>query len=1027
MFQAKLQGDPKLAKVFTQKGGMTLIEGVRANIQESSQSFFSMFRGDKNLSNKQIEQLGRVANSIFYDALSSNIVLGSNMIKKSIRDKVNETKVPSTAITGMRSNLDLMYTLDVIPPKYLKDHFGIRERVEASIQKSRNFQNSIDFILSEKPIPSNVKKVEFQAEKEKAQETKEIIRGYRDGLAKDKLFKQIEKGLPKADKRVRKMINDLETIFHARPDILNNLDTVFPAVTARPTATNVGKLEIGIDLKNATTQDVNNFINFFKRPMTDKQWKKWYKGESIDNPLKKADYWRFNETIVDKNAPFDITLVPTKGLVFRGGKIVEVDMKRPMSKVQRLTDNNRVMTERATALTDQFGNYMEREVGYLSSLNTTLAKNIETAAIGKVEIARLDNKELKRRETYEEGKKFYEEFIKTYGKEKNNIIVDGVSKSFTVKQITDMTAKKITKILEEINVNMLQQKDVPFYSKNSEQEFLIYKNGFPSIEATVYQRINRVIESSKDLEMIDNNGYKLSSGLSNDSIMKTLKLAEVYNETVQHKGKDVLRRDLKKLDPKRLRSYLFGSKNKPGILDTIQKSHGIGTIEKGYFPHMGHPRAVIEGYVKEKMVNKGADKDGAMEEMTRAELNYLGRERADGGGMMEFQNFLLNQGYVQPGVKTKSAQNLTPNMKSRSADLPHYLKNVNVLNNYATQAIRLRYNAMMALSNHVTIRNFDKAKNLNGTPLMGNTKNQEHWGRFLRLLSLKDSGGSHVLPEQWLSDKSFPISKAYKHLTEGELYKTAKKAGKFFGNEDLFLAKDLSGKATIEANSARLNHLANLEAKISTSTLLANTRGVTYNITGGSVNTIINAGFDNFRKSFDYKYLRGVIPDPKAKKGKQDTRGRDWFIDWAKKHGVIETFWTNELAGNPNIRSMRIGNVLGGKGGGEIFSKGLYKRLLEAGPLSKNKPKDQKTMTEILKEFGVDAKANELGGWFMKTAEVELRLRGFISHYLKAREVFDSQGKHFKADDPFLIEMALKGVTGTQYLYNNTFRSIKTI
>ena len=73
-----------------------------------------------------------------------------------------------------------------------------------------------------------------------------------------------------------------------------------------------------------------------------------------------------------------------------------------------------------------------------------------------------------------------------------------------------------------------------------------------------------------------------------------------------------------------------------------------------------------------------------------------------------------------------------------------------------------------------------------------------------------------------------------------------------------------------------------------------------------------------------------MIPDPKAKRGEPDNRGRDWFIEWAKSHGVIETFWTNELASNPAFSGIK-----GLKG-----SKGFIKEL---GEVVSNKWSDNPT------------------------------------------------------------------------------------
>jgi hypothetical protein len=58
----------------------------------------------------------------------------------------------------------------------------------------------------------------------------------------------------------------------------------------------------------------------------------------------------------------------------------------------------------------------------------------------------------------------------------------------------------------------------------------------------------------------------------------------------------------------------------------------------------------------------------------------------------------------------------------------------------------------------------------------------------------------------------------------------------------------------------------------------------------------------------------------------------------------------------------------------------------------------------------------------MRITERRLRRRAFLAHYLKARETLEANGVTFSPNDPWLIQMAQKGVWGTQFLYNNAAR-----
>ena len=64
----------------------------------------------------------------------------------------------------------------------------------------------------------------------------------------------------------------------------------------------------------------------------------------------------------------------------------------------------------------------------------------------------------------------------------------------------------------------------------------------------------------------------------------------------------------------------------------------------------------------------------------------------------------------------------------------------------------------------------------------------------------------------------------------------------------------------------------------------------------------------------------------------------------------------------------------------------------------------------------------ESSAFFMKATEHRFRRRAFMAHYLNALEVFETMGINFNRNDPWLVQLAMKGVENTQYLYNNAAR-----
>jgi hypothetical protein len=1007
-------------KMHSSNGKLELADHVRGLIKIYADQFKKDFIGDKRFDSKTQQRLGKIKEELYYDALGSNVMMGVNHVK----DVVYKGRTLNTNVLrgreNAKANIDMMYTLDSIPPKYLIKHFELRQRVADSLR--RNIEDPVDLIMSDEPIL----KGELKDARELRKDRRNAILGYKEGMRRAQYLERIKSEIPDSPE-LRTLAEDVNAIFEKDGRILEHFESIFPSITGRPYASKLVDFPIGVDFNNASVKDIKNFVGYFKRKMSPEDWVKYKKDENLELKLGMAEYFKFPETVTDRVGPFDIHMFgPVKGKKIKDGKIVDAELMIPMSRFERLTRDNNSSSERATALIDQFNqNLISPRFDWLNSIkDKDMIRPIEEATWGLVE----KDYQGSNQKTYIDGYAKYTSLIKKHGNDKFTIKRGDKAKEYTVKQIIDMHAKEYRKLMKEVNDNILHS-EVEFYSSKPGEGFLIKdSDGVINIGETISRRVQPLLRQIK--ENIGENGkFNTDRTVSNDNLFKTMELWHKLERATKRDGEIVLYDDLAYMGDKYRGE--FAEYTMKAIKD-INANKALGSIDGGhYLPHLNIPKAVKEAYIKKAMEKKTIK--GSLEELVNQDLNFSALGYSDGGFMKPFQNVILHQNdrgrhrLIEP---TRPAHTKTGNQRHRSADLPGYTKDINTVTQYAQQLLKARYNAIMALSNRNTIRNFESSLDNKGRPLMGSKENQEHWGRFMKLMSLKDSGGAHILPEHWLSDKKFKINPFY--FTEGGAFKKLRKMGEFFNKPDLFLdgigateknlikTVDKNGKsvykidkvATPAALADRLNWLSNLEARISTSTLLMNTRGVTYNLVGGHVGTIINAGLRPWRKSFDYKHLRNVIPDTSNTKG-PDTRGRDWFINWAKKHGVIETFWTSEMAGNLAFR---------GKDG---ISKSSLMEAYEAA-VGKPQKEAKRSFFEVLKKHGYDAKFSEMSGWFMKTAEVELRLRSFLAHYLKSREVFAARGTTFKADDPALIKMALDGVTGSQFLYNNTARPVAT-
>ena len=70
---------------------------------------------------------------------------------------------------------------------------------------------------------------------------------------------------------------------------------------------------------------------------------------------------------------------------------------------------------------------------------------------------------------------------------------------------------------------------------------------------------------------------------------------------------------------------------------------------------------------------------------------------------------------------------------------------------------------------------------------------------------------------------------------------------------------------------------------------------------------------------------------------------------------------------------------------------------------------------ELAKRYGVSDLMLKVGGSFMQGSERYLRTISFMSHALQAKDAFGKHGADIKLDDPYVVDMGLKGIENTQY------------
>ena len=206
-----------------------------------------------------------------------------------------------------------------------------------------------------------------------------------------------------------------------------------------------------------------------------------------------------------------------------------------------------------------------------------------------------------------------------------------------------------------------------------------------------------------------------------------------------------------------------------------------------------------------------------------------------------------------------------------------------------------------------------------------------------------------------------------------------------------------------------VNQLGNAEAKYSLISLLSHPKTAVGNLLGGSHNTIANAGLSNFiDASFNKKKLLSTIfRDAKLKDGTKITT-TDHLNRFAEEVGAIESFIVTEASLERNFRSKE--------------AKGFLRELFNFKKSNPDEKLDLTSIRELANKYKLGERVVQAGAYFMRVSERKLRSDSFYAHYLNAYDKLKNVIPNLKHDNPYVINMALKGVEATQFLYHSAFR-----
>ena len=216
-----------------------------------------------------------------------------------------------------------------------------------------------------------------------------------------------------------------------------------------------------------------------------------------------------------------------------------------------------------------------------------------------------------------------------------------------------------------------------------------------------------------------------------------------------------------------------------------------------------------------------------------------------------------------------------------------------------------------------------------------------------------------------------------------------------------------SPEARRQTLSRILHQIGAAEAKWQLITLLSHPKTAVANLFGGSHNTIASAGLYNFTTATfnKKKLLATTFKGTKLNDGTEITT-KDHLRRFAEESGAHETFYVTEAS---------LERKFAGKEAKE-FLREVQETLKTSPSMS------EADVLSIAKKYKITTAVANAAAIPMRFSEKKLRTDSFFAHYLNAYNNLKDFIPNIKHNDPYVINMALKGVEATQFLYHSAFR-----
>jgi hypothetical protein len=444
----------------------------------------------------------------------------------------------------------------------------------------------------------------------------------------------------------------------------------------------------------------------------------------------------------------------------------------------------------------------------------------------------------------------------------------------------------------------------------------------------------------------------------------------------------------------------------------LDKSISVGPVGEinmfAYFPHNGVPSAIAKEYVQKLEDQlKNATSDSERNRLKTRISQMYGTMAAPENA---FSQSLKDTAFITPRASDGSIVIVKPKpTQSRGREpMPGYDPSDAAIKNYISTITKGYYDTLSAVVANHEMNRFEARKSAGEY-----TSKWAEWGRtYLRTVLGQDTMYSDEYLKKnptlarsaayYTSDR-YAFDKYYETIVKRFNKKQYKRVQKIKADAARN-GEDWTRHPEIQRAASKVRRFSSMEGKWNMMSLLANTRSVTNNIVGGNVMTLVSTGLRPWLKTFDSSYWKTINPEWKSIED---------LYRFAANSGAVESYIIDEV------------NLRGKKFTGRNVKNFIAESISSINAAYKGgKSLDDSDLIAIAKRNGLSEDFIQSAAYFMRAPERDLRMRSFMAHYFKAREVLGANKNVDRFDDPELIEMALRGVKGTQFLYNSAERPI---